>query len=104
MLSSLAYEDNPPNCDLDKQTYIARDTWMPSLVHVYAITPRNEQMLNTTSYTLHSSTVQEYNSTCAGLAWEETASCQKLLLLRGRVVDASSTEAEEREREGERER
>ena len=36
VLSTLAYENekgNPPNHDLDKQTYIhvARDTWMPSL-------------------------------------------------------------------------
>ena len=42
VLSILAYEKkkgNPPNHDPDKQTYIARDTWMPSLenmyVHVY---------------------------------------------------------------------
>ena len=31
---SLAYENkkgNQPNHDLDKETYIARDTWMPSL-------------------------------------------------------------------------
>ena len=34
VFSTLAYEnkkDNPPNHYLDKQTYIARDTWMPSL-------------------------------------------------------------------------
>ena len=37
VLSTLAYENkkekkgNPPNRDLDKETYIARDTWMPSL-------------------------------------------------------------------------
>ena len=37
MFSTLAYENrkekkgNPPNHYLDKQTYIARDTWMPSL-------------------------------------------------------------------------
>ena len=37
VLSTLAYENenekkgNPPNRDLDKQTNIARDTWMPSL-------------------------------------------------------------------------
>ena len=31
--------------------------------------------------------------TCAGLLSEEMASCQKLLLLRGREVEASSTEA-----------
>ena len=37
VLSTIAYENmkekkgNPPNHDLDKQTYIARDTWMPSL-------------------------------------------------------------------------
>ena len=31
--------------------------------------------------------------TCAGLLSEEMVSCQKLLLLRGREVEASSTEA-----------
>ena len=37
MFSTLVYEnkkekkDNPPNHYVDKQTYIARDTWMPSL-------------------------------------------------------------------------
>ena len=37
VFSTLAYENkkekkgNPPNHYLDKQTYIARDTWMPSL-------------------------------------------------------------------------
>ena len=33
VFSTLAYEKkgNPPNHFLDKQTYIARDTWMPSL-------------------------------------------------------------------------
>ena len=37
MFSTLAYENkkekkgNQPNHDLDKETYIARDTWMPSL-------------------------------------------------------------------------
>ena len=34
VLGTLAYENkigNPPNHYLDKQTYIARDTWMPSL-------------------------------------------------------------------------
>ena len=37
VFSTLAYENkkekkgNQPNHDLDKETYIARDTWMPSL-------------------------------------------------------------------------
>ena len=37
VFSTLAYENkkekkgNPPNHYLDKQTYIARNTWMPSL-------------------------------------------------------------------------
>ena len=37
VFSTLAYENkkekkgNQPNNDLDKETYIARDTWMPSL-------------------------------------------------------------------------
>ena len=41
VFSTLAYQNkkekkgNPPNHYLDKQTYIARDTWMPSLVHVH---------------------------------------------------------------------
>ena len=41
VFSTLAYENkkekkgNQPNHDLDKETYIERDTWMPSLEDMY---------------------------------------------------------------------
>ena len=41
MFSTLAYENKKekkgyqPNHDLDKETYIARDTWMPSLENIH---------------------------------------------------------------------